>query len=105
MRFDWRVISGPALTKTTVLSAAFAYPSSPADPAPLFVCVVACASSLSGTLSGLISALIAVGASALFLFDHSTTAGLDAVELTQLSMLAATTAGTAVIVGLLRKRL
>jgi PAS domain-containing protein len=75
-----------------------------ADPAPLLVCVVACASSLSGTLSGLISALIAVGAAAL-IFDKSTTPGYDAAELARLSMLAITTAGTAVIVGLLRKRL
>jgi PAS domain-containing protein len=106
MRFDWRAISGPALTTATALVAAFAHHqlSLTADPAPLFVCVVACASSLSGTLSGLISALIAVGASVLF-FDHDATSGHDAVEITRLSMLAATTAGTAVIVGMLRKRL
>ena len=106
MRFDWRATSGPALTTATALIAAFAHHrlSFTADPAPLFVCVVACASSLSGTLSGLISALIAVGASALF-FNNDTTSGYDAAELAQLSMLAATTAGTAVIVGLLRKRL
>src|ERR1700744_4072038 len=106
MRFDWRATSGPALTTATALIAAFAHHrlSFTADPAPLFVCVVACASSLSGTLSGLISALIAVGASALF-FNNDTTSGHDAAELAQLSLLAVTTAGTAVIVGLLRKRL
>jgi PAS domain-containing protein len=107
MQFDWRAISGPALTTATALIATFAHHqlSFTADPAPLLVCVVACASSLSGTLSGLISALIAVGTSALFFFDSGTTAGHDAAELAQLSMLAVTTAGTAVIVGLLRKRL
>lgn len=107
MRFDWRAISGPALTTATALIAAFAHHHLPftADPASLFVCIVAFAGSLSGTLSGLISALIAVGASALLFFDNGAALGYDAAELAQLSMLAATTAGTAVITGLLRKRL
>jgi PAS domain-containing protein len=106
MRFDWRTISGPALTTATALIAAFAHHhlSYIADPAPLFVCIVAFASSLSGTLSGLISALIAVGASALLFVNNGAEPGYDA-ELAQLSMLTATTAGTAVITGLLRKRL
>ena len=107
MRFDWRAISGPALTTATVLIAAFAYHHFPlaADPAPLFVCIVAIASSLSGTLSGLISALIAVGAAALFFFNNGEAPGYDTAALARLSMLAATTAGTAVITGLLRKKL
>lgn len=107
MRFDWRVISGPALTTATVLIAAFAHHhlSFTADPAPLLVCIVAFASSLSGTLSGLVSALIAVGASALFFFDGGAAPGYDATEPARLAMLAGTTAGTAVITGLLRKRL
>lgn len=107
MRFDWRTISGPALTTATVLIGAFAHHHLPftADPAPLFVCIVAFASSLSGILSGLISALIAVGASALLFFNNGAAPGYDAAELAQLSMLTATTAGTAVITGLLRKRL
>jgi PAS domain-containing protein len=107
MRFDWCAISGPALTTATALIAAFVHPHSSfaADPAPLYVCIVAFASSVSGTLSGLVSALIAVGASALPLLDSGTTSGDDAAALTQLSMLVATTAGTAGITGLLRKRL
>jgi PAS domain-containing protein len=107
MRFDWRAISGPALTTAAALVAAFAHHhlSFTADPAPLFVCVVAVAGSLSGTLSGLISALIAVGASALLSFNNGAALGFDAAELAQLAMLTATTAGTAVITGLLRKRL
>jgi len=106
MRFDWRTTSGPALTTATALIAAFAHHhlSFTADPAPLFVCVVAFASSLSGILSGLISALIAVGGSAL-LFNNGAASGYDTAELGNLSMLTATTAGTAVITGLLRKRL
>jgi PAS domain-containing protein len=107
MRFDWRTIPGPALTTATVLVAAFAYHHSTlaADPAPLLVCIVAFAGSLSGTLSGLTSALIAVGASALFLFNNGEMPGYGDAELARLSMLAATTAGTAVITGLLRKKL
>jgi PAS domain-containing protein len=104
MRFDWRAIFGPALTTAMALIAAFAHHhlSFAANPAPLFVCIVAFA---SGTLSGLISAVIAVGASALFFFDSSAAPGNDAAELAQLAMLTATTAGTAAITGLLRKRL
>jgi PAS domain-containing protein len=107
MRFDWRVISGPALTTATALIAAFAHHhlSFAIDPALLFVCIVAFTSALSGTLSGLVSALIAVGTSALPLFNSETTSGFDAADIAWLSMLAATTVGTAGITGLLRKRL
>ena len=107
MRFDWRAITGPALTTAMVLIAAFAHHhlSFTADPAPLLVCIVAFAGSLSGTLSGLVSALIAVGASALFSFISGAAPGYDATGPARLAMLAATTAGTAVITGLLRKRL
>jgi PAS domain-containing protein len=107
MRFDWRTISGPILTTATVLLAAFAYHhfTLAADPAPLFVCIVAFAGSLSGTLSGLISALIAVGASVLFFLNSGEASGYDAAEVARLSMLTATTVGTAVITGLLRKKL
>jgi PAS domain-containing protein len=88
-----------------MLIAAFAHPHFAAipDPAPLFVCIVAFASSLSGTLSGLISALIAVSASALLVLNYRAAPG--EAELARLSMLAVTTAGTAVITGLLRKKL
>ena len=50
MQIDWRAISGPALTAATALMALaadrllFATP----NPAPLFVCIVALAGSLSG---------------------------------------------------------
>jgi hypothetical protein len=43
------------------------------DPAPLFVCVVAFAASLSGLGSGMISTAIAVAASALFVLNHRAT--------------------------------
>ena len=62
MQFDWRAISGPALTTATALIAFFVdrhFVAVP-NPAPLFVCIVALASSVSGIASGLISAAIAV---------------------------------------------
>lgn len=106
MQFDRRAISGPALTATTALIAIVADRTlmiAP-NPAPLFVCIVAFAGSLSGLGSGLVSAAIAVGASALFFLDHRAV-GYDAADLVRLSMLAVTAAGTAVITGLLRKKL
>ncbi|MTV15928.1 MULTISPECIES: PAS-domain containing protein [Bradyrhizobium] len=106
MRFDWRAISGPALTAITA-SAAFlidrlvvAVP----NPAPLFVCIVALASSISGITSGLISAAIAVAASALFFLDHRALPGYDTADVVRMLMLAATAAGTAVITGMLRQK-
>jgi PAS domain-containing protein len=107
MQFDWRAISGPALTAATALAAIlvdhrfFAVP----NPAPLLVCAVAFAGSLSGLASGMISAGIAVAASALFFLNHRATPGYDASDLVRLAMLAATAAGAAAITGLLRQRL
>jgi PAS domain-containing protein len=107
MQIDWRAISGPALTAATALMALaadrllFATPS----PAPLFVCIVALAGSLSGLRSSLASAAIALASSALIFFAHSTTFNLAASDLTRLSMLALAVIGTAIITGLLRKRL
>jgi len=107
MQFDWRAICGPALTTATALITLvvdhgfFAMP----NPAPLFVCIVALAGSLSGLTSGMISAAIAVAASALFFLNHRAMPGYDASDLVRLSMLAATAIGTAAITGLLRKRL
>ena len=55
MTFDWRAIFGPALTAVTALIALavdhllLAVP----NPAPLFVCIVALAGSLSGLRSSL----------------------------------------------------
>jgi len=106
MKFDWRAISGPALTTATALAAfvidrhLVAVP----NPAPLFVCIVAFASSVSGVASGLVSAAIAVAASALFFLDHRALPGYDIPDLARMLMLAATAAGTAGITGLLRQK-
>jgi PAS domain-containing protein len=107
MHFDWRTISGPALTTATALIAFVVdqYLVAVPNPAPLFVCIVAFAGSLSGLASGLTSAAIAVAASALFFLNHRATPGYDVSDTVRLSMLAVTVAGTAVITGLLRKRL
>jgi len=107
MQFDWRAIPGPALTTATALIAIVVdrYAVAVPNPAPLFVCIVAFAGSLSGLSSGLVSAAIAVGCSAMFFLNHRATPGYDAADLVRLSMLAMTAAGTAGITGLLRKRL
>ena len=62
MQFNWRAISGPALTAATALIAIFVdrhFIDVP-DPAPLLVCIVAFAGSLSGLGSAMVSAAIAV---------------------------------------------
>src|SRR3981189_106007 len=107
MQFDWRAISGPALTAATALIAVLVdrhFIAVP-NPAPLFVCIVAFAASLSGLASGMISAVIAVASSALFFLNHRATPGYDAADLVRLAMLAMTAAGTAIIVGLLRQKM
>jgi len=107
MQFDWRAISGPVLTTATALIAILAdrhFIAVP-NPAPLFVCIVAFAASLSGLASGMISAAIAVAASALFFLNHRATPGYDVADLVRLLMLATTAAATAAITGLLRQRL
>ncbi len=106
MRFDWRALSGPALTAATALIAILVdrhFIAVP-NPAPLFVCIVAFAASLSGLASGMITAAIAIAGSALFFFNHRITLGYDTADLVRLSMLALTATGTAAITGLLRKR-
>lgn len=106
MRFNWRAVSGPALTTATALTAflidrlVITVP----NPAPLFVCIVALASSVSGLVSGLISAAIAVVFSALFFLNHRAMPGYDASDLMRMLLLAATAVGTAVITGLLRQK-
>jgi PAS domain-containing protein len=106
MQFDWRAISGPALTAATALIAivldrlVIAVP----NPAPLLVCIVALAAALSGLTSGMISAAIAVASCALFFLNHRAAPGYDAADLVRLTMLAATAVATAAITGLLRKR-
>src|ERR1700694_5858990 len=107
MQFDWRAISVPALTTATALIAFFVdrhFVAVP-NPAPLFVCIVAFASSLSGLASGMTSAAVAVASAALFFLNHRATPGYDTSDLVRLLMLAMTAAGTAAITGLLRKRL
>jgi PAS domain-containing protein len=107
MQLDWRAICGPALTTATALIAIavdrifIVVP----NPAPLFVCIVAFAGSLSGLASGMISAAIAVAGSAAFFLNHRATPGYDISDLVRLAMLAMTAAGTAAITGLLRKKL
>ena len=106
MQFNWRAILGPALTTATALIAfsvdrhVIAVP----NPAPLFVCIVALASSISGLASGLISAAIAVISSALFFLNHRALPGYDVSDLMRMLLLAATAVGTAVITGLLRQK-
>jgi PAS domain-containing protein len=107
MQPNWRAISGPALTAATALIAIVVdrtFITVP-NPAPLFVCIVAFAGSLSGLGSGMVSAAIAVASAALFFLNHRATPGYDAADLVRLSMLALTAAGTAAITGLLRKQL
>jgi PAS domain-containing protein len=107
MRFDWRAISGPAMATATALIALVVERTlvTVPNPAPLFVCIVAFAASLSGLASGMISAAIAVIASALFFLNHRATPGYDTADLVRLLILAITAAATAGITGLLRKRL
>jgi PAS domain-containing protein len=106
MQFDWRAISGPALTAATALTAIFVdrHIIAVPNPAPLLVCIVAFAASLSGLASGMVSAAIAVASCALFFLNHHATPGYQAADLMRLLLLAATAAGTAAITGLLRKR-
>jgi PAS domain-containing protein len=106
MQFDWRAITGPALTAATALIAIFVdrhFIVVP-NPAPLLICIVAFASSLGGLASGMISAAVAVACSALFFFNHRVTPGYDVTDLLRLLMLAMTAAATAAITGRLRKK-
>ncbi|GLR87057.1 PAS-domain containing protein [Bradyrhizobium iriomotense] len=106
MRLGWRTISGPALTAATALLALLLDRHLPVpSPAPLFVCIVAFAGSLSGFASGLTSAAIAVIGSALFFLNHRAVPGYATSDLVRLGMLAITAAGTAAITGLMRQRL
>jgi len=105
MQFNWRAMSGPAFMATMALLAIVADRDLKGVPdlAPLFICIVAFAGSLSGVASAATSAAIAIGGSALFLFNR-TTPGFDSAELIHLSMLAIAVGGTAAITGLLRQR-
>jgi len=106
MQFDWRAILGPALTILVALIAFFVdsnFVTVP-NPAPLFVCIVALASSINGTTSGLISAGFAVIFSALFFLNHRAGSGYDAHDIARMLLLAGTAGGTALITGLLRQK-
>jgi PAS domain-containing protein len=107
MQFDWRATFGPALTAITALMALavdhflFAVP----NPAPLFVCIVALAGSLSGLRSSLASAAIALLCSALIFLANGFRLDASASDLARLAMLAVAVIGTALLTGLLRKKL
>ena len=119
MQFDWRALFGPALTAATALTALaaerllFVVPNA----APIFVCIVALAGSLSGLRSSLASATLAVASCALILSfrgahpgDSSAQSlghffGYSTADLTRISILAIAVICTAVLTGLLRKRL
>ena len=106
MQLNWRAISGPALTTATALLAFLVdrhFVPVP-NPAPLFVCIVALAASVSGIVSGMASAVIAVASSALFFLNHRAAPGYDMSDLARMLLLAATAGGTALITGLLRQK-
>jgi len=107
MRFDWRATTGPALATLVATASIFVDRNVVAipNPAALYVCVVALAASLSGTASGLISAAVAVLASALFLAGRGTAPDGALPTVLHLALLALTAGGTAVITGLLHRRM
>src|SRR6201994_2932887 len=105
MQLDRRAIAGPMLAAATTI-AAFAVDRSVyavPNPAPLLVCIVAFAGSLSGIGSASVSAAIAIMGSALFFLDHRASPGYNEADLVRLAMLAMTAGGTAAITGLLRQ--
>ena len=107
MQFDWRAFLGPALTAATasIALASDRLPLAVLNPAPLFVCIVALAGSLSGFRSSLASAALALVSCPLILARAGAPLGSSAPDLGRLSLLAVAVVGTAVLTGLLRKRL
>ena len=107
MRFDWRALAGPALSAATALAALLLdrHLTGVPNPAPLLVCIVAFAGSLSGLGSASASAALAIIGSAIFFLDHRATPGYDEADLVRLAMLSVTAGGTAAITGLLRQRM
>ena len=105
MQLDRRTIAGPVLAAATTLAAflidrsLFAIP----NPAPLLVCIVAFAGSLSGLGSAAVSAAIAIIGASLFFLDHRAAPGYNSADLIRLAMLATTAGGTAAVTGLLRQ--
>src|SRR5258708_39018519 len=106
MQFDWRAISGPALTAATAMIAISVdrHVIFVPNPAPLFICIVAFAASLSGFASGMIIAPIALVSSPLFFFNHRAMPGYHTPHLVRVLMLALTAPGTAAIPLLPRSR-
>jgi PAS domain-containing protein len=107
MQFNWRAVSGPALTAMTASIAIFVdqHFMDVSDLAPLLVCIVAFAGSLSGLGSAMVSAAIAVVCSALLFPIHRAISDYDVADIVRLTTLAITATGTAGITGLLRKKL
>ena len=106
MRIDWRALFGPVMTAATSLAAIVADQSfTVPNPAPLQVCIVGIAAALSGVGPGLVSAVIAVATTSVFLLHHGHATGLDSANLARLLLLAVTAAGTAVVTGMLRKKM
>jgi len=107
MRIDWGGVAGPALAAATALLAVLLdrYVLAIPHPAPLLVCIVAFAGSLSGLGSAAVSAAFAILGSALFFLDRHAVPGYGGADLVRLAMLSVTTGGTAAITGLLRQRL
>ncbi len=107
MQFDWRAISGPALAAATALTAILIdrHLLRIPNPAPLLICIVAFAGSLSGLRSAAISAAIAIIGSALLFLDLRAGSGFDIADLVRLAMLAVSAGATAAITGLLRQQL
>ncbi|MCK1547442.1 PAS-domain containing protein [Bradyrhizobium sp. 147] len=106
MRLGWRAISGPVLTAATLLlSTLFDHFIPAPSAAPLLVCIVALAGTLSGLASAVTSAAIAVtGAALLFLNQHGVS-GYGIADLVRLGLLAIAAAGTAAVTVLMRERL
>jgi PAS domain-containing protein len=102
---EWRAMAGPALAAATALTAMVVHRNliSVPNPAPLLVCIVAFAGSLSGLRSAAICAAIATVGSAVFFLDHGATPGYENADMVRLAMLAMTAGGTAAITGLLRQ--
>ena len=105
MQLGWRDISGPALTAATALLAILLDRQFPVpSPAPLFICIIAFAGSLSGFASGMFSAGTALIGTALFVLHRN--AGLYVTtDLIHLGLFAATAAATAGLTGLMRDRM
>ena len=105
MQFDWRAIAGPALAAATALSAVLidGHLHGVPNPAPLLVCIVAFAGSLSGLRSASISAAIAITGAALFFLNHRAAPGYNQADLIRLAMLSITAGGTAAVTGLMRQ--